>query len=258
MLFAGTTKSFATHTCGQEARYQYIGNDKYRVTFTLYQDFRSGDANAIHEDNPVFVSVFANGQFVESIVIQSSYQGRVANAGPSGCVTGGAPVDVRYQEFSNTLELPPIPGGYRIKMERCCLGGNITNLQNPAFQGLELRIDIPGVNPANNPVLNSSPAFRPVSNIRSCVNQPVYIDFGATDADNDSLVYRPGRPNSGGSNNDAKPVARNFDATPIEFAPGYSAGFALGGAGSIAIDPASGHPSGEFNRMIGLPAFLIF
>lgn len=233
--------AFATHMHGTEAWYEYKGADRYLIHFRIYQDYLSGDVNAIREDDPLFVSIFAGSVVKDSMIIRSS-GGSVPlfSAGPRGCVTGRTGTDTRYVEFTETVSLPASPSGYTIKIARCCIANNIDNIEGSGTQGLEASIHIPGTAAGNSAPVNSSPRFNSFPTIQACINTSTRMDFSATDADSDSLVYRFETPFAGGQPNNAKPVPASVISKAVSFKAGFSHLKPFGDAGNWSIDPQTG------------------
>lgn len=88
-----------------------------------------------------------------------------------------------YGTYSDTVTLPPIPGGYDMAWTRCCRNNAITNL---IFQeGITLLSHIP----TDLVTQNASPVFNNLAPMFLCAGQPFVFDHAATDSDGDSLVY---------------------------------------------------------------------
>jgi len=157
------------------------------------------------------------------------------------CVSTIPDVCVERYEYSTTVTLPDILGGYNIVWQRCCRNNTINNIQDPGATGNTYIAHIPGVE-VDTPC-NSSPSFNNFPPIIICANYPLIFDHSATDIDGDSLVYSLCDPFTGASQNNPYPAANEITAPPhanIDWLPGFGTFNQLGGNPALSIDSETG------------------
>ncbi|NJC24582.1 PKD domain-containing protein [Neolewinella antarctica] len=124
--------------------------------------------------------------------------------------------------YDFTLELPIADESYTLTYQRCCRNGAIRNLVNAEEIGSTYFIEI---TPEAQRRCNASPNFNIDPPIAICVNEAFEIDLGATDRENDSLVYKLCSPVLGGGTDglNGTGTATTFDdvAPLIESPPPY-------------------------------------
>src|SRR5690606_33249865 len=121
--------------------------------------------------------------------------------------------------YTAEFTLPDNPNGYYLTYERCCRNNLSINLQGE-YLGFVFTIDVP--DPA---LANTSPIFNPFpADAYFCVNGNNFIDFGATDADGDSLAYSLTEPLKGFSNflNTSPDTASTKPFSLVPWGAGYS------------------------------------
>lgn len=234
----------ATHYRGGEVSYRWMGGNTYQVSFVIYADCRGGDAGALSQDLPVFCSVFtASGTRISA---DSNFNGTRQDLPVNvlaGCFHETANYCGKYAVAQRTINLAPNADGYVIVNQRCCMPATVANIADPGSYGLTLSCVMPGTNQIGTGS-NSSPSFKTLPPLRLCVNTPLSVDFGAVDADGDSLVYSFAPGYQGGSAGDAKPFASSINFTPLSYAPSFSYAQPLGKNGTLSLNTNTGMLSG--------------
>jgi gliding motility-associated-like protein len=98
------------------------------------------------------------------------------------------PLDFCYEvtTYIDTINLPPLTGGYQISYQRCCRNINILNIVSPSCVGATYYATIPGPEVI---AINSNPVIKFWPPPFICLNKPWVFDDSAIDYDGDSLVY---------------------------------------------------------------------
>lgn len=249
----------ATHTIGGDITYRCLGNNNFEFTFTLYHDCLNGDIGAINADDPAYFSIFernTNVRVVNPITGTAPYGSAstgnaiVREVVPTGfsneCILNFPNTCMSRMLFKFTVNLPPSNNGYLFVYQRCCRNDNITNILNSGAVGVTFTAIIPpfvsGQCPNNSPTFDASPPQI------ICANDPLNIDFSATDIDGDSLSYElcsayigasqsnptPGRPVSFQGPISAPPYS------PVSYNPPYSGTFPVASNPVLSINPVTG------------------
>lgn len=193
----------ATHIVGGELNYKNLGFNNYEIRLTVYRDCYVGIPPF---DNPASVGIFnSSNQLLQTV--QMTFRGLDTLQPTINDPCTIPPLDFCYEvtTYIDTINLPPLLGGYQISYQRCCRNQNILNIINPACVGATYYASIPGPEVAttnSNPVIN----FWPPPFI--CVNKPWVFDNSAIDYDGDSLVYELFMPYEGLT--PSCPVVGNF------------------------------------------------
>jgi len=189
----------ATHIVGGEVTYVYVKDtleagliyQQYVVTLSIYEDCLNGSVDAIAADNPAFVGLFQetspgvyNTLSIDTTfdVSHISVPANFSNA----CVSNIPPLCLLKRTFNITYNLLPSSVGYVIGYMRCCRNGAIVNISDPGGTGSTYYCTIP---PAQIATKNNSAVFKNYPPQIICLNNPLYYDHSATDADGDSLSY---------------------------------------------------------------------
>ena len=236
VLAAGTLSlsSTASHITGGEFTVEHLEGNSFRAVLSLYRDCFSTGADF---DVLVPITVFdaVTNEHLSSLDFQfSGFDVTTPELGNS-CFTPDVclEIGVYVKEFT----LPDNPNGYYLSKERCCRNDLSVNLFGSDL-GFVFTVDVP--DPA---LQNSSPTFHPYPNeAYLCINGSNTIDFGATDADGDSLVYSFTEPLNGNSTA-FSPDPFTASAKPysvIDWATGYSTDNQVGGAVPMTINPETG------------------
>ena len=232
-----TFSTRASHIVGGDIYYDYLGSNNYKFYVSVYRDCLSTGAQF---DNPLALAVYdQNGFLVQNVNIPFPGSVNVPVVFNNPCVTPPSNICTENALYITILNLPPIPGGYRVSYQRCCRGPNITNIVNPDDTGFTLTCVVPG--PPNNNYQNSSPRFNDYPPLLLCNNDDLIFDHSATDPDGDQLVYSLVTPFSGATSLNPQPaVAPPPPYANVQWLGGFSAANPLGPGATININPNTG------------------
>ncbi len=183
----------AKHITGGEMIYEYLragassNTNKYRITLMLFRDEFCLDCAAMPTEVTIGIFNNDNGSLfggyhtvpLESTQILSS------NALPP-CITN--PPNLKYAVgiYSFTVDIPANIKGFTAAYQTCCRIDGIVNVPNSI--GATYTCIIPGTIGKPEAFTDNSPRFsRGISVV--CYRKPFTLDFSATDANRDSLVY---------------------------------------------------------------------
>ncbi len=181
---------FASHIVGGEIevvplKNPVAGNSTHQVTLSLYFDAINGRTAA--EDLSITLQIYRKRDLAKmgEVTCPQVYRQPIKYVDPS-CQKGD--LATLLMKYSNAVNLATAdfsdPEGYMIVWERCCRNTIITNIQNPSNVGMVFYTEFAPVT-----ILNTTPHFRDIIADYVCINQNFEMDFSATDADGDSLVY---------------------------------------------------------------------
>ena len=181
---------FASHIVGGEIevvplKNPVAGNSTHQVTLSLYFDAINGRTAA--EDLSITLQIYRKRDLAKmgEVTCPQVYRQPIKYVDPS-CQKGDlATLLMKYRNAVNlaTADFSD-PEGYMIVWERCCRNTIITNIQNPSNVGMVFYTEFAPVT-----IPNTTPHFRDIIADYVCINQNFEMDFSATDADGDSLVY---------------------------------------------------------------------
>jgi len=250
-------RNYATHIVGGEIYYDYLGGGNYFITLKIYRDC-SSPTNAGFDPNAyVFVYDYA-GNFVDSLAIPLPGSTILPPLINNPCFTPPADVCVEEGIYQDTINLPPIPGGYYISYHRCCRNGTIINLDDPGGTGSIYMAHIP------DPIfaaVNNTPRYNNFPPIFICAGVPLTFDHSATDPDGDSLYYQFCDPfnTSGECALYGAPAASLVPPCPelappqpysyVNFLPPYSASYPMSAFPAMSINPVTGLLTGTPNML---------
>lgn len=246
-------KTYATHIVGGEIFYDYLGSNNYRVTLKLYRDCYLGQAPY---DDPATIFIFDNsGMFIDSLEIPFPGSRHLPTTINNPCFIPPTDVCVEEAIYTETVNLPPIPGGYNLTYQRCCRNNSILNLVSPGDVGSTYMAHIPENTLA---AVNSSPRYNNFPPIFLCANVPLVFDHSASDPDGDSLYYELCDPFTGltpacpilgpqavGTGGGACAIIA--DPPPYPFVPwlsSYNAAYPMSASPALTIDPHTGLMTG--------------
>jgi gliding motility-associated-like protein len=236
----------ARHVAGGELFYQYLGpasagSSQYRITLRLFRDcFSSGPLLQI--ESPT-VGIYENNSLINSLPLPLI--GPVStislNTAAFPCLVGSVRVCYEMAIYSATTVLPDNYAGYTLSRIGCCRVDTISNLSQPRNVGSNYVTRIPGTNalPTGH---NSSPQFNVRDTALVCADKSFRLDFGANDADGDSLTYGFCDAFTSTSSGNNAPPTPNLSMIAVPYGYGYSGDFPLGT--SVNINPATGIISG--------------
>ena len=238
-LFVFSNSIEARHLIGGELSYTCMGNNDYQISLEIFRDCNCVECADF--DDPANVVVFdANGNTVQNLNFFNPQITNVPLNVDGLCVENVPDVCVETGLYLETVNLPPISGGYQIVYQRCCRNETIVNLASPSDQGNTYVISIPEAD-ANGFCQNSSPKFNNFPPIVVCANSPLVFDHSASDEDGDELVYSLCTPFQGGTPDEPIP----FVVPPppydlIVWGSAYSETNQLGGNPQMTIDASTG------------------
>lgn len=243
---------FATHIAAGELYYVYEGpgnaanTSRYRITMKLFKECFSDGQNLDFEN--VNVGIYHNNGLTlfASLALTKQWSGTIPEIknteGANPCLTPFVQLCYQVGIFSNVVDLPDSPDGYTLSWIRYTR----TSLQNVtgSFVGATFITKIPGTNvlPAGH---NSGAQFVTKDTSTICKSTPFTIDFSATDADGDSLVYyfSPAYDGTNGTNSNPNPPPPSVLTLPtLTYINPYSGIEPLGS--SVTINPKTGIISG--------------
>ena len=229
-----TTK--ATHIVGGELNYFYLGNDNYEIRLTVYRDCWNGVPPF---DNPAALGVFDTS----NVLLQTIYMNFISlDTLPltinSPCVLPPTNVCYEVTTYIDTINLPPISGGYQLAYQRCCRNITILNIVSPNATGATYYATLPDTSIE---VVNSNPIFNDWPPPFICSQLPFTFDHSATDPDGDSLYYELFQPFQGANQTVPMPQPPNNPPYPlVTWNPPYNTLDMLGGAVPLTINPTTG------------------
>lgn len=229
-----TFTAFANHITGGEMYYTLTGqsgnNYTYHVVLKLYRDCNA-PPEAADLDPSAAISIFNNANFSLVLTRNVTMTRRVTLNldSPNPCINNPPAVcyQVGYYEFDVTL--PASTQGYTIAYQRCCRISGINNLIGSNSVGATYTAQIPGTSVLANAPANNSAQFAGEDRVIICANNSFTYDFGAKDADGDSLsysfspAYTGGTPSAPAPNPPAGPPYSNVPYNSL-----YNASFPLG------------------------------
>ncbi|MFL5730001.1 MAG: gliding motility-associated C-terminal domain-containing protein [Cytophagaceae bacterium] len=229
--------STATHIVGGELQLSHISGTSYTLALNLYFDDINGAPTS--KDPSVDISAFSksNNALLAVYDVPLSSDVYVSNINAS---CSDASVRTRIIRYVKTIQLDPAlfhdPSGFYFSWERCCRNSTITNIQNPSGTGEVFYLEFPALS-----TVNSSPVFHGLNNIYGCIGQPFYFDFGADDADGDSLAYSIRTPLAGHSTaTDLAPVGMSAPYDSAVWQPSYNVSSSIAGTPPLSIDKNTG------------------
>jgi len=238
--------TYATHIVGGGFNMVHNGNYNYSIRLTLYFDGINGSQGAIDAEANFSIYRKSNNAKVRQVAVPLETGTETIEYDENDCGSAAA-IKTNILIYETSILLPPAEfsdaQGYYVMWERCCRNGNITNIISPGGTGQTFVMFFPPVSIANQPFINSSPAFKPAPNNLFCINLLNQINFSATDADGDSLVFNLVDPLNSITADSILPV--NDDGTPgpypsIAWRPGYGTNNQIPGTPGLTVNPATG------------------
>jgi gliding motility-associated-like protein len=250
ITLTGACASFANHITGGEMTYKYVapGNQantrKYLITLKLFRDEHTIDGAPM--PSLVYIGIFNNDnnrQFPSNdspFWVQKVRESSVAVSPYPPCVNNAPDLEYHVGYFvTDTIVLPNNNKGYTVAYQTCCRVNPLMNVfilnNSRDGTGSTYSCVIP-------PVIDSSPEFASSIDL-ICKNKPFTLNFNATDADDDSLVYSFTEAYNGGAALNATNI--NPDAPPyhsVEYINGFDGEQPLGN--KVSINSKTGIISG--------------
>ena len=202
--FLGFYKANATHIVGGELNYKYLGANNYEIRMTIYRDACVGQVGF---DIPGSLGVFdSSNNLISQYLMIPRDSGDVPPILYDPCTDVPTSFCYKYCHYIDTINLPPLAGGYQLVYQRCCRNKNIINLINPQSVGATYTAFVPGPEVV---AINSNPVFKNIVPPFVCANKPFYFDNSALDQDGDSLVYEVFTPFDGATVSSPMPQPPN-------------------------------------------------
>lgn len=247
VLLLFTIPVFARHIIGGEMIYQYLGlgsspnTKQYRITLKLFRDENTTGGAAMPTN--VYIGIFNrdnNVQFPganQFFNVSKSVEEDVPLNPVPPCITNVPNLHYRVGYYTFTVDLPNNNSGYTAAYQTCCRVGPLMNVDNPSgtTSGSTYSCDIPSM-------ADISAAFATKIDV-ICQFKKFTLDFSATDADGDSLVYAFTDAYNGGSTTSST----NVNPAPppygsVAYINSFSGGLPLGS--QATINPSTGIISG--------------
>jgi PKD repeat protein len=249
----------AAHIKGGELYYEYLGSgnatnsSRYRLTLKLYIDCGANSPGQL--DNAVPLTVFRKDNNAQVQVVTASMESEVFlkfDPATNPCI-GNPPLDVCYRvrTYSITIELENIAQGYTVGYQRCCRIIDIRNLTAPSNSyGATYFCEIPGTSIIADGYKNSSPKYITNDAAAICKGSAFTFDFGADEADGDSVVYALCSGYIGASQAVPTPTSASPPPyTSLNYQGSYSGLSPLGP--SVRINPKTGIVTGVAPTQLG-------
>ena len=218
---------------GADISYSSITKGKYEITLTVFYSCLLNEADVKKTEEVVIFEAFgskANPPF--SLKLISSEK----KTKPQSNVCSQTEICIIEAIYKGEIELMPVPHGYNIVWNSCCIQSPLSNLDFVNNVGFNI---VAHITDANTIEKNSMPTFNnlPVTNV--CVNQTTNVNINGADKDGDSLVYELQAPlavsnnsmNNASTTTNSNAPSRLPDPPPypeVKFANGYSFANPLG------------------------------
>ncbi len=245
LFFFSTFQSFATHIVGGEIYYDCLGGNKYYVTLKQYLDCCP---TCTSYDDEASVAIYnSKGQVVKVMIFPLLHIKNVPPTLYTKCFT--MPLDICVQEiiYGDTLDLPPIPGGYLVSYQRCCRNADILNVVDADHVGSTYQAFIDPLGAG----CNNSPRYKNLPPLLLCVGVPFVFDNSASDPDGDSIYYEMCSPFEGAD--PFLPMPDTSSVPPyvfVSYNPPYSGAYPIESTPAFSIDHKTGIITGT-PTMIG-------
>ena len=280
LVFLPLQSAFADHIVGGEFSYScngWLNNDPstgvkvYSCRINMYRDCigegayfdgLSSSENTVQDPNlgnssQMHITVYEGGEEFEAtrVLLLGPVEDVPINLG-NPCLEFETEICQQIGIYDFEIELPVSDQPYTLTYQRCCRNAfmtTTTNLVSPQLIGTTYFITI---TPESQQRCNESPKFNINPPIALCANADFQIDLGATERENDSLVYKFCNPVAGGGRDGNMSTPTFFDDvvprvdapppyTPATFRmPQFDVNNQLGVLSDINLDPATGLLSG--------------
>lgn len=238
----------AAHLVGGEISYICLGGSDYRIKLRVYRDCASGGAQF---DTQAAIAIYdSDGNLITNLLVPKGPTINVpTDSTGNPCVSAPPGLCTEYSEYIDTLNLPPIPGGYVITHQRCCRNASVSNVLNSNNYGNTYTVGIP----ANDTLCNSSPQFTGAAPIVLCLNESFALPMKVSEADGDSLFFELcnvlAGGGSGGGGGGCNAVVPNPPCAPpysiVPFSTPYTAASPMPSTPALNLDPQTGVLSGN-------------
>ncbi len=235
LLFFSALSGFATHIVGGEIYYDCLGSNKYYITLKLYLDCCP---SCTSYDDLAGIGVYnSSGSVLQRVRFPVLTVQSVPPTLYSKCYTIPSNMCVNEIVYGDTLDLPPIPGGYTVAYQRCCRNADIINILDASQVGstYETKIDPEQVS------CNNSTRYKEIPPLQLCVGIPFVFDHSVTDPDKDSVFYEFCSPFEGA---DAFSPAPDVPSPPpyanVQYNAPYSGSYPIASNPVFKIDQHTG------------------
>jgi gliding motility-associated-like protein len=232
LLLIASIFSYAAHIAGGELQYKYLGPgsgnaDLYEITMRLFRECSSNGPRLESEVVQVGAYNTATNLLAQSVTLTMVGNLQIIRLQENiPCLIGSPDVCYQVAIYTNTIELPRLPEGYTLAWARCCRANALMNASGQL--GATYVAKIPGTNILNGET-NSSPQFVVKDTALVCGGNDFVLDFGASDADGDSLSYQFCDAYLGGSTgNQTAPPPNTLNLSPLPYGSPYSGAEPLG------------------------------
>lgn len=251
----------ASHIVGGDFTYTYVGDtmiggvlhQRYKVTLYIYQDCVTGVQDAINQDNPAYLTIYENTNppvffMRDTNVFYDPVNGgdiKVPSNFSNDCINRAPELCLMRKRFERIYNFPASSVGYLVVYQRCCRNSSIINVIAPGDEGATYYCVIPPINRRN-----SAASFKNYPPQIICLNNPLYYDHSASDADGDSLSYEFCPAQVGATDADIKPITASpppYDT--VGYFPPFSYANPMSGFPPIEVDPETGIISGTPNKL---------
>jgi gliding motility-associated-like protein len=261
LFFISYHLAISSHIVGGELVFKALQGTTatHRLGLNLYFDEINGIPQA--EDQVVNLFIFQKSDNRRVGTVQAPKIGRknITYANPQCGNSGLKTLFISYAvdvvlkpEDFNDLE------GYYIVWDRCCRNNVIDNIRTPGDVGSLFSIYFPPLLKDGKPFVDSAPEFEEIKGDYACLNADFYIDFKASDAEGDSLVYSLATPVTGFSNRAVpNPQALGSSNYPVvNWVEGISVSNMIPGSRPLRVDAQTGRLSFTAGKL-GLFVFSI-
>ncbi|MFZ5551965.1 MAG: T9SS type A sorting domain-containing protein [Bacteroidota bacterium] len=176
----------STHLLGGTITYKYLGGNSYALNLIIYHN-----GSLCEFPTPIQPAMmYAVELYDSSGTYFTSYILNRISIIPIQPYQGPCVIDSCYWLnkvlYSDTVNIPYIPGGYHLYLETCCRYNGIQSINQPTTVGEGFYTFIPDKNVYGN---NNSPEWNIDPPLYFCLGYDVNYNCSAYDTDGDSLAY---------------------------------------------------------------------
>ena len=222
-FFFSSVSSFASHLAGGSIYYKWLAGNDYEITLELI-----ADCQGITPGNYQNIEIESQSTFLtfSAAVNQVGLAEEInlicnSSSGQSGC-NGGTLPSYKLYTYTGTVTLPS-SDSWKMSFEDCCRNASITTLMIPSSTGFRVEAFLDNTNL----VVNNSPLFSNDAVMILYSNQPVSLNYTATETDGDSLSF------------EFQP-ALDMSSAPVNYNPPYSYSNPFSSSSAILINSISG------------------
>ena len=232
LIIATSTSLKSAHVVGGEMTYKCLDSNRYEVTLILFRDCSPGQTG-FPSSARFYYFDGSTGTRLSRPYIPLDTSFIVPVNAVSSCLIVPPGNCLEQAIYIDTILLPPAANGYDVSYAlRNRTNASINMFNTNVSIALTTRI------PPNDTLCNSSPIFNSFPPTILCINDPINIDYSATDADGDSLVYDFFTPYYTGVGWGGAISAPPY--TPITWAAGFSQNNQVTASPGLQIDSLTG------------------